>query len=255
MSQISVPEAVTIVPRTQRFETSMSWLESQHCFSFGRHWDEKNTHFGLLLVSNDDIVKPGTGFETHGHQDMEIVTWVLSGALVHQDSQGHNGIIYPGLAQRMSAGKGILHSEKNDSWNITGEAAHNEPVHFIQMWVPPHEKGIDPGYEQLDINEELNKGGLVEVASGMDKYRDHRAINIHQKYATLFAARLQPNEVVQLPQAPFVHVFCALGDVSIEGQPSMTQGDAARISGGAGQRVTAGAAGAEILVWEMHATF
>ena len=255
MLQISVPESVTIVPQAQRFETSISWLDSHHCFSFGQHWDEKNTHFGLLLVSNDDIVKPGAGFETHGHKDMEIVTWVLSGALVHQDSEGHTGVIYPGLAQRMSAGKGILHSEKNDSWNITGEAAHNEPVHFIQMWVPPHERGIDPGYEQLDINDELSLGGLVVVASGMEKYQDRRAIKINQKYATLFSARMKPNEVVQLPHAPFVHVFCAVGSAAIEGQPLMQQGDAARISGGAGQRVVAGPEGAEILVWEMHASF
>ena len=105
----------------------------------------RNTHHGLLLVNNDDIVAPGTGFETHPHQDMEIVTWVLTGSLVHQDSTGHSGVIYPGLAQRMSAGTGILHSEKNDSWRLQGGAAHHEPVHFVQMWVLPDEDGITPG--------------------------------------------------------------------------------------------------------------
>ncbi|MEN9711141.1 MAG: hypothetical protein RL441_1133, partial [Actinomycetota bacterium] len=146
MAQIPVAQGIEMVRKEQRFSTQISWLDSHHCFSFGQHYDRDNTHFGLLLVSNDDVVKPGTGFETHPHRDMEIVTWVLSGALVHQDSEGHNGIIYPGLAQRMSAGKGILHSEKNDSWTLTGDPAHNAPVHFIQMWVPPHEAGINPGY-------------------------------------------------------------------------------------------------------------
>ena len=103
-----------------RFATDVGWLDSKHSFSFGHHHDPANTHFGLLLVTNDDVVEPGTGFETHPHRDMEIVTWVLDGGLVHQDSEGHSGVIYPGLAQRMSAGTGILHREKNDSWRLTG---------------------------------------------------------------------------------------------------------------------------------------
>lgn len=255
MAQIPVAQGIEMVRKEQRFSTQISWLDSHHCFSFGQHYDRDNTHFGLLLVSNDDVVKPGTGFETHPHRDMEIVTWVLSGALVHQDSEGHNGIIYPGLAQRMSAGKGILHSEKNDSWTLTGVPAHNAPVHFIQMWVPPHEAGINPGYEQLDINDKLADGGLEVVASGLAKHADERAIAIHQKYAALYAARIPAGRSIQLPDAPFVHLFCAVGSADLEGQPTMHAGDAARISGGAGQRVTAGPAGAEILVWEMYATF
>ena len=130
-----------------RFATDFGWLDSKHSFSFGQHYDPDNTHFGLLLVNNDDVVDPGTGFETHPHRDMEIVTWVLRGQLVHQDSQGHNGLIYPGLAQRMSAGTGILHSEKNDSWRLTGEPSHADPVHFVQMWVVPERErvlGVQP---------------------------------------------------------------------------------------------------------------
>ncbi|MGH3820602.1 MAG: pirin family protein, partial [Pseudonocardiaceae bacterium] len=151
----------------ERFKTTISWLDSKHSFSFGGHYDPANTHHGLLLVNNDDIVRPGSGFETHPHRDMEIVTWVLQGSLVHQDSTGHSGLIYPGLAQRMSAGTGILHSEKNDSWRLQGGASHDEPVHFVQMWVVPDEGGITPGYEQLEIQNELLAGGLVPVASGM----------------------------------------------------------------------------------------
>jgi redox-sensitive bicupin YhaK (pirin superfamily) len=151
-----------------RAHTKTSWLDSHHSFSFARHYDPRNTHFGLLLVSNDDIVAPGTGFETHPHQDMEIVTWVLRGQLVHQDSQGNADVIYPGLAQRMSAGTGILHSEKNDAWRLTGGSTDVEPVHFVQMWVVPDEARIAPGYEQLEIAGELLSGGLTPVASGMD---------------------------------------------------------------------------------------
>jgi quercetin 2,3-dioxygenase len=98
----------------QRFRTRTEWLDSRHSFSFGPHYDPANTHFGLLMVSNEDVVTAGTGFDTHQHRDMEIVTWVLSGALVHADSTGHSGMIHPGVAQRMSAGSGILHSEKSD---------------------------------------------------------------------------------------------------------------------------------------------
>ena len=118
--QMLVPE-VDVRRAGARQRTDIEWLDSRHSFSFGRHYDPRNTHFGLLLVSNDDVVSAGLGFELHPHRDMEIVTWVLEGSLVHQDSEGNNGLIYPGLAQRMSAGTGILHSEKNDSWTLGGE--------------------------------------------------------------------------------------------------------------------------------------
>ena len=234
-----------------RFATNFGWLDSKHSFSFGQHYDPHNTHFGL--VNNDDVVDPGTGFETHPHRDMEIVTWVLRGQLVHQDSEGHNGLIYPGLAQRMSAGTGILHSEKNDSWRLTGEPSHADPVHFVQMWVVPDASGIRPGYEQLEIGDELLRGGLVPVASGMPAHRDAAAIRIAQKDAALYAARLAPGGSVSLPEAPFVHLFVPVGSVTLEGAGDLATGDAVRIAGGAGQRVTAGADGAEVLVWEMHA--
>lgn len=237
----------------QRFHTRAGWLDSHHCFSFSHHYDPKNTHFGLLLVSNDDVVAPGTGFDTHPHRDMEIVTWVLDGGLVHQDSEGHNGVIYPGLAQRMSAGTGILHSEKNDSWKLTGAPEHKDPVHFVQMWVFPDEQGIKPGYEQLDINDELARGGWVTVASGMDRDRDQRAISIAQKHAALQAARMSAQQTLALPTAPFAHLYVAKGEVALEGAGLLAKGDAVRVTGAEGQRVTAGAEGAEVLVWEMDA--
>jgi redox-sensitive bicupin YhaK (pirin superfamily) len=236
-----------------RFTTQIGWLDSKHSFSFGHHYDARNTHHGLLLVNNDDVVAPGTGFETHPHRDMEIVTWVLRGRLVHQDSEGHNGVIYPGLAQRMSAGTGILHSEKNDAWTVTGSTPADEPVHFVQMWVVPDETGIEPGYEQLEIDAELLNGGLVPVASGRDQHDGAAAIRIKNRYAALYAARLQTGQHVELPDAPFVHLFVPRGAVDLEGAGALAEGDAVRLTASGGQRVTA-TGPAEILVWEMHAT-
>src|SRR5579871_4521371 len=188
-----------------RSKTRLSWLDSKHSFSFSSHWDPSNTHHGLLLVNNDDIVLPGRGFETHPHRDMEIVTWVLQGSLVHQDSEGNKGVIYPGLAQRMSAGTGILHSEKNDAYRIEPDRDSDTPVHFVQMWVIPDEQGIQPGYEQTEIADELLRGGLVPVASGMPEHADSAAIRIRNRYAALYAARLEPGDTVSVPDAPFVH--------------------------------------------------
>lgn len=236
----------------QRFRTELSWLDSRHSFSFGGHYDPRNTHFGLLVVSNDDRVSPNTGFETHPHRDMEIVTWVLEGSLVHQDSEGNHDVIYPGLAQRMSAGTGILHSEKNDAWRLDGNVERVELVHFVQMWVLPDEPGVTPGYEQLEIGDELSRGGLVTVASGMARHRDSTAIRIRQKFAALHAGQLEPGGVVTLPTAPYLHLFVARGEVTLEEAGGLGTGDAARISVGGGQRVTAGPTGAEILIWQMH---
>jgi redox-sensitive bicupin YhaK (pirin superfamily) len=244
---MSVPSPTADVRRnTDRLTTSIDWLDSKHSFSFGRHYDPANTHHGLLLVNNDDVVAPGTGFETHPHRDMEIVTWVLDGTLVHQDSEGHNGVIYPGLAQRMSAGTGILHSETND-------VLQREPVHFVQMWVVPDESGIEPGYEQLEIADELLRGGLVPVASGLPGHDGATAIRIKNRYAALHAARLRPAGTVQLPDAPYLHLFVPRGNVVVEDVGELGTGDAVRYSGVGGQRVTA-SDDAEILVWEMHAT-
>src|SRR3954447_19079522 len=252
MTTASSEPHVDVRRAADRAATRIEWLDSKHSFSFGRHYDPANTHHGVLLVNNEDVVAPGTGFETHPHRDMEIVTWVLRGQLVHQDSQGHNGVIYPGLAQRMSAGRGILHSEKNDAWRLTGGDEHSDPVHFVQMWVVPDEQSIDPGYEQLEIGDELLRGGLVPVASGMAKHDGATAIRIKNAYAALHAARLDEGGSVTLPDAPYVHLFVPRGSVELEGAGRLAEGDAVRLTGVGGQRVSATEA-AEILVWEMHA--
>ncbi len=211
MTTTSPVPSVDVRRADDRPHTRFGWLDSRHSFSFGHHWDPANTGHGLLLVNNDDVVAPDTGFDTHPHRDMEIVTWVLEGSLVHQDSEGNNGIIYPGLAQRMSAGTGILHSEKNDSWRIDGRT-HHDPVRFVQMWVVPDERGIAPGYEQQEVDDARLRSGLVPVASGMERHAADAAIRIQNRDAALFAARLDPGRSVTLPDAPFVHLFVARGD-------------------------------------------
>ncbi|MCW2606032.1 MAG: quercetin 2,3-dioxygenase [Frankiales bacterium] len=228
-----------------RYATRISWLDSRHSFSFGRHYEPANTGHGLLLVNNDDVVRAGSGFETHPHRDMEIVTWVLQGSLVHQDSTGHNGVIYPGLAQRMTAGAGIQHSEKNDAKGYA-----ETDVHFVQMWVAPDAAGVDPGYEQLEVDAELLAGGLVPVASGRPGHES--AIRIRNRHAALHVARLQPGQSVQLPDVPYLHLFVPRGEVDLEGASHLGTGDAVRFTATGGQRVTA-TAPAEVLVWEMHA--
>ncbi|MDP9444645.1 MAG: pirin family protein [Actinomycetota bacterium] len=235
-----------------RFNTRLSWLQSRHSFSFGPHYDPENTHFGLLVVNNDDTVSPGAGFDTHPHRDMEIVTWVVQGSLVHQDSTGHAGIIYPGLVQRMSAGTGILHSEKNDSWRLTGAASHDDVVRFVQMWVVPDEESLAPGYGQLEMDDAVLRGGLVPVASGMPEHRGDAAIRIGQKNAALYAARMVAGESVRLPGAPYVHLYVALGAVHLEGAGRLAAGDAARITAAEGERLAA-LEPSEVLVWQMRA--
>jgi redox-sensitive bicupin YhaK (pirin superfamily) len=220
-------------------------LDSRHSFSFGPHYDPANTHFGLLMVNNEDIVAAGRGYDTHAHNEMEVLTWVLAGALVHRDSAGHSGVIHPGVAQRMSAGTGILHSEKSD-------AGHD--VHFVQMWVVPDTEKIAPGYDQLDVGSALESGDLLVVASGMPRHRHDSAISIRQEHAALYAARLAPGAGTVSPVAPLAHLFVARGSVELEGAGVLGTGDAARITGADGQRVTAGPDGAEVLMWEMHAT-
>jgi redox-sensitive bicupin YhaK (pirin superfamily) len=229
---------ITIQRAADRFHTDIDWLDSKHSFNFGGHYHEGEGGHGLLLVNNDDRVAAGGGFGTHAHRDMEIVTWVLEGKLEHQDSEGNNGVLYPGLAQRMSAGRGIRHSEMN--------ASDSEPVHFVQMWVLPDTAGVDPGYEQRDVNEALATGRLVPIASG----KGHEgAVTLHQRDAVLWGARLPAGATVDLPTDEHVHVFVALGDGSLSDGTALAAGDAARITGNQDLQFTAGPQSAELLVW------
>ena len=235
-----MPTTIDVRRADSRPRTALPWLESRHSFSFGRHYDPTNTHHGLLVVSNDDVVRAGTGFSTHPHQDMEIVTWVLDGELEHKDSAGHRGLLYPGLAQRMSAGTGIWHSEMNPRADAD--------VHFVQMWVLPDTERVDPGYEQLDVNAELDRGGLDPIASGQGH---DAAIGIRQRGAVLWGGRLHPGEAVAVPEARWVHLFVARGSADLEGAGRLTAGDAVRLTEAGHPRLVANpVGGAEVLVWE-----
>jgi len=231
-------EEIDIRRAEERFTTTNDWLDSKHSFSFGPHYHPSNTHHGLLLVHNDDVVRAGTGFGTHPHRDMEIVTWVLSGELEHKDSEGNHGVIYPGLAQRMSAGTGIRHSERNPDAGAD--------VHFLQMWVPPDTDGIAPGYEQLDISAELESGELVPIASGK---QHESAITIHQRGAVLWGAQLIAGKRIDVPDDRHVHVFVACGSGELDPGGTLLTGDAARLTEVDGLGFTAGPDGAEVLIW------
>jgi redox-sensitive bicupin YhaK (pirin superfamily) len=221
-----------------RYSTNLGWLDSKHSFSFGSHHDSRNTDHGLLIVSNDDRVAASSGFAMHPHRDMEIVTWVLSGRLEHRDSEGNQGELYPGLAQRMSAGTGIWHSEMNPS--------PDEPVHFVQMWVLPDTQSVTPSYQQQDINHELARGGLQPIASGQGH---DGAIAIHQREAVLWGGRLKAGESVSVPDGRHGHLFVALGAASLEASGLLSAGDAVRLTEAGGPRLTAGPDGAEVLIW------
>jgi quercetin 2,3-dioxygenase len=235
---MSTPSSVRIQRAHERFVTDIGWLDSKHSFNFGPHYSPEHRGHGLLLVNNDDVVAPGGGFGTHGHRDMEIVTWVLSGRLEHRDSEGNHGVLYPGLAQRMSAGAGIRHSEMN--------ASNDDPVHFIQMWVLPDTASVQPGYEQKDINDALSRGGLVAIASGQGH---NGAVSIHQRDAVLWGARLSTDQSVALPDDTHVHVFVALGSGELGSAAALGRADAARLTSAGPQSFTATSDGTEILVW------
>lgn len=195
------------------------WLKSRHSFSFADYFDPDHVNFGPLRVINEDRVAPGGGFDTHGHRDMEIVSYVLSGALQHKDSMGTGSVIKPGDVQRMSAGKGVLHSEFN--------ASPSDPVHFLQIWIIPDVSGIPPEYEQKHFAAAEKRGRLRLVAA-----RDARdgAVTIHQD-ASVYAGLFDGAESATLALAPgrkaYVHVAC--GRISANGT-ALAAGDALKLS-------------------------
>jgi len=215
------------------------WLKSRHSFSFADYFDPDHVHFGPLRVINEDRVAPGGGFDTHGHRDMEIVSYVLAGALEHKDSMGTGSVIRPGDMQRMSAGKGVLHSEFN--------ASQAEPVHFLQIWIVPDETGIKPEYEQKHFAATEKRGRLRLVAA-----RDGRegAVRIHQD-VSVYAGLSDGAERATLTLAPgrkaYVHV--ARGSVVANGTP-LSAGDALMLSDA--ESVTlANGSDAEVLVFDL----
>lgn len=237
----------------ERFRTSTSWVSSRHSFSFGAHYDPANVGFGPLLVHNEEQVAAGTGFDLHPHRDAEIVTWVLSGALAHTDTEGRSGVVHPGLAQRMSAGRGISHAERADAyrdasgWRLDPDRV-TEPVHFVQMWLRPDEPGREPSYAQRLVADADLAAGWVPVASG--RHPD-AAIDLGAEGSTLWVTRLGTGERRVLPEAPRVHLFVARGAVGVEGAGRLDSGDSLRVEGPAALRLT-GRRDSELLVWELR---
>jgi redox-sensitive bicupin YhaK (pirin superfamily) len=210
---------LTLRPAATRGHTDIDWLNSWHTFSFGDFHDPRWHGFRSLRVINDDRVAPRGGFDTHPHRDMEIITWVLSGALEHRDSLGNGSVIRPGDMQRMTAGTGIRHSEFNPS--------STEPVHLLQIWLFPDRKGLTPGYEQRAFSPAQMRNALCLVAS-----RDGRdgAVTIHQD-ADVFAASLDAGASIGHTLRPGRHAWLqvARGAVTLNGRELAT-GDGAAVS-------------------------
>jgi redox-sensitive bicupin YhaK (pirin superfamily) len=202
----------------ERGQANHGWLNTHHTFSFANYYDPQQMGFRALRVINDDVVGPGGGFDTHGHHDMEIITYVLSGALQHKDSMGNGRIIRPGEFQYMAAGTGVLHSEFNPS--------PSEPVHFLQIWIVPENKGLKPHYAER-TGTELRAGLLNLVAS---KAGRDGSIAINQD-ADLYLAKLSPGEAVNhsLRSKRHAWVHVAEGEVDLNGQ-RLRSGDGAAIS-------------------------
>ena len=229
-----------------RFLTRTDWAETHHSFSFGEHYDPGNVSFGRLLVNNDDVVRAGAGYADHPHQDTEIVTWVLSGSLVHEDSSGNSGLIYPGLAQRMSAGSGIVHAERNDAYRID-PTRPAEPVHFVQMWIRPDKPGSPPSYQQRELALADLADGWVPIASG--RHPDS-VVTLGSAGSTMWISVLPAGASRTLPGGDLLHVYLARGVVEVETIGRLDAGDSLRLSDSAELRLSA-LAEAEVLVWQM----
>lgn len=205
--------AVRIVRASDRWHWRNEWLESWQSFPVTGNFDLAGNAHGLLMVNNEDTIDPGEGFDAHTHRNTEIITWVLEGTAVHKDSLGNSGEIRPGIVQRMSAGTGITHTERNGAGRL-----ERQQLHVVQMWIPPDEIDRAPSYQESDITSDLRRNTLLPIASGMPKYRGDAAISFGNRYATLHVALLDPRHSVNAPDALYGHVFVSRGQVEFEGQ-------------------------------------
>jgi quercetin 2,3-dioxygenase len=231
---------ISIRPAQARGTANLGWLDSRHSFSFGHYYDPKHMGFGPLRVINEDRVQPGAGFGTHGHSDMEIISYVLDGALAHKDSIGTGSVIRPGDVQRMSAGTGIRHSEFNHS--------KREPVHFLQIWLLPEQQGLPPSYEQKAFADADKRARLRLVASrgGRDG-----SLVVHQD-ADVYASLLDEGEQVKhaLRAGRKAWLQIARGAADMNGQ-TLRAGDGAAVESEPALTVTATANGTEILLFDL----
>jgi redox-sensitive bicupin YhaK (pirin superfamily) len=230
---------ITLRPAGERGHANHGWLDSRHSFSFADYHDADHMGFGPLRVINEDRVQPGMGFGTHGHRDMEIISYVLDGELSHKDSMGNGSVIVPGDVQRMSAGRGVLHSEFNPS--------PTAGVHFLQIWIEPAQHGIPASYEQARVEPAAKQGRLALLAAPAG---EGGAVAIHQD-ARVYAGLFDGTQAATHPLAPnrraYVHV--ARGHAVVNGV-ALGPGDAARIEGEESVQITDGRA-AEILLFDL----
>jgi redox-sensitive bicupin YhaK (pirin superfamily) len=230
---------IIVRPAEERGMANFGWLDSRHTFSFGHYYDPRHMGIGALRVINDDRVAPGGGFDTHSHQDMEIISYVLEGAMEHQDSIGTGSVIRPGDVQRMTAGTGIAHSEFNHS--------RTEPVHFLQIWIVPERKGLEPGYEQktFPLEERHGKARLVASRDGRDG-----SLTVHQDI-DLYTSVLEAGDEVAIDLRPerSAWVQVARGAVTVNGT-GLKEGDGAAVFDTATLTLTSDT-GSEVLVFDL----
>ena len=230
---------LTIRKSKDRGHADHGWLNSYHSFSFAGYYDPEHVHWGNLRVINEDRIAPGTGFGSHGHRDMEIISYVLSGELAHKDSLGNGTSIPPGDVQRMSAGRGVTHSEYNHAKDAT--------THFFQIWIEPNQRGIDPGYEQRTFPDSEKRGVLRLVASPGGA---QGSVTIHAD-AALYSGLFDGEESISLPLKPqrkgYVHLV--RGRLNVNGQ-TLHAGDAAKLTGETMLNLSDGE-GAEVLVFDL----
>jgi len=231
---------ITIRRANERGYGNFGWLETKHTFSFGHYFDERFASFSDLRVINEDRVQPAEGFPSHSHRDLEILSYVLEGALQHKDSSGGGGVIRYGDVQRLSAGSGVTHSELN--------ASHDEPVHFLQIWLEPARRGIEPGYEQRHFAPAEKQGRLLLIASpdGRDG-----SLRLHQDasvYATLLGRGQEATHSFAAGRKGWVQV--ARGEALVNGQ-ALAAGDGASLAGEAAVTL-AGSDGAELLLLDLR---
>lgn len=226
------PVQITVDRSDDRFLTRGDGTSTRHSFSYGGHYDATNIGFGELIAINEETVDPGQGYELHHHANVEIVTWVLSGELLHEDTAGCRGVITPGIAQRLSAGDGVQHSERN--------ASHTEELRFVQMMLRSANDG-EPSYEQ------------VEVPAGSGKLLP--TVSVRQPQARLLLARCGPGEMIHVPASDFAYVHVTAGKVSAA-EHLLNSGDALRMTDAGAYDLFAAAAGgeqtAEVLIWQMR---
>jgi redox-sensitive bicupin YhaK (pirin superfamily) len=237
----NLTSTVQVRRAADRYETQLAWLRAQGLFPLGRQDTADAAAFGLLFAHQDDRVAPKAGFPTHPHRDIEVVTWVISGAVEHRDSTGGAGVLRRGHAQHMTAGRGVEHSEMNPSdveWSRS-----------LQMWIAPDERGAEPRYDDIDVDRVLDAGGLVPVVSGRER---DAAAPLRQRDATLWAARPREGTTLRLPDAPYLHLYIAVGSLDLEGEGTLFEGDSVRMTAPGARRVTVDEGPVELLAWEMH---